>query len=39
MAANETTNARTSTTVTGPVTLDVSSVRDASEPSVPNTVA
>jgi hypothetical protein len=39
IAANETTKARTRTMVTGPVTLEASSVRDASEPSVPNTVA
>jgi hypothetical protein len=39
MAANETTKARTRTMVTGPVTLEASSVLDASEPSMPYTVA
>lgn len=39
IAANETMNPSTRRIVTGPVTLDASSVRDARDPSVPKTVA
>ena len=39
IAAKDTMNPRTRMIETGPVTLDASSVRDASDPRVPNTVA
>ena len=39
IVAKDTRNPSTRMMVTGPVTLDASSVRDASDPRVPNTVA